>query len=115
MGNLSANFDTSEFTCPHCGALRGPTQALVDALQRLRTEVGRPLAIVSGYRCETYNKRVGGIWLSRHRVCDAADIPGGYATVDQVRRAGFHGVGIRSGRVIHVDTQPGKGFYTFAD
>jgi uncharacterized protein YcbK (DUF882 family) len=115
MGDLSANFSEHEFQCPHCHQVKGPTGALVLALQRLRNEVGRPLMIVSGWRCAYYNAMVGGIRRSRHLYGDAADIPGSYAELDQVRRAGFHGVGIRHGRVIHVDVQPGKRFYTFAD
>ena len=115
MGDLSAHFSGWEFKCPHCGYLSGPTQLLLDVLERLRTEVGRPLTIVSGCRCVPYNKRIGGHPRSQHLWGRAADIPGGYASVDQARRAGVHGCGLRGGRVIHVDVTPGRRFFTFPD
>jgi uncharacterized protein YcbK (DUF882 family) len=113
MGDLSPHFSSWEFACNHCGYRVGPTPALLDALERLRGEVGRPLAIVSGDRCVAYNRRVGGIPRSQHLHGRAADIPGSYATVAQAKRAGFHGVGLKSGRVTHVDVTPGRGFFTF--
>lgn len=115
MGDLSANFSRWEFRCPHCGYLVGPSPLLIECLERLRAEVGRPLAIVSGARCIAYNQRVGGIKTSQHVQGRAADIAGNYASVDQVRRAGFHGAGLRGGRVIHVDVTPGRRFFTFQD
>jgi hypothetical protein len=38
---------------------------------------------------------------------DAADIPEGYATVDQAVHAGFTGIGSKGRWAIHVDTRPG--------
>lgn len=114
MGDLTEHFSRWEFACPCCG--RGTAHRdLLTALERLRTEVGRPLRIVSGYRCVSHNARVGGIPTSLHLVGRAADIPRGYTHVNQVRRAGFHGVGIRAGRVIHVDVSEGGRFHTFRD
>ena len=115
MGDLTPHFSAWEFKCPHCGYLVGPAPKLLDCLERLRREVGRPLTIVSGCRCVAYNRRVGGHPRSQHLHGRAADIPGNYATTDQVRRAGFHGCGLRGGRVVHVDVTPGRGFFTFPD
>lgn len=115
MGDLTAHFSRWEFKCDHCGYLTGPSPALLEALERLRAEVGRPLTILSGCRCVAYNARIGGHKRSQHLHGRAADIPGGYASVEQCRRAGFHGVGIRAGRVIHVDVTPGRAFFTFPD
>lgn len=115
MGDLSAHFSRWEFRCPHCTGLKNPTVELLAALERLREEVGLPLQIVSGYRCTVYNAQVGGIRTSQHLWSNAVDIPGNYASVDQCRRAGFHGVGIRRARVVHVDMTPGRGFFTFKD
>lgn len=115
MGDLRQHFSRWEFVCPHCRTLEGPDDHLLDCLQRLRIAVGRPLVIVSGFRCRTYNARVGGIRTSQHLYGRAADIPGGYASLRQVRAAGFHGVGIRKGRVVHVDVTPGRSFFTFPD
>lgn len=108
VGDLRRNFSTHEFRCKHCGALRGPTEALLDVLQRLRDRVGRPLIIVSGYRCPTHNTRVGGATRSRHLAGDAADIPPAYVTEAGARAAGAVGIGVRDGWVVHIDTRPGR-------
>jgi len=115
MGDLSAHFSSWEFRCNHCTYLMGPSPTLLACLERLRAEVGKPLTIVSGSRCVAYNRQVGGIKTSQHISGRAADIPGSYCTPDQVRRAGFHGCGLRGGRVVHVDVTPGRGFFTFID
>lgn len=51
---------------------------LLERLQSIRSEVGRPVIINSGYRCPSHNSAVGGASQSRHMVGDAADfrIPG---------------------------------------
>lgn len=103
MGDISKNFSRWEFECPHCRTLRGPTDALVAVLQRMRDVKGRSLTVVSGYRCATYNARVGGIGNSEHLLGNAADVIGGYASVSQWHGAGAIGVGTRRSRVIHVD------------
>lgn len=107
VGNLSLNFSAWEFDCTHCGHVVGPTHVLIDSLQRLRTMKGQPLKIVSAYRCATFNKRVGGIERSEHRAGNAVDVPRGYCTVEEATRAGFHGIGVRRGGVIHLDMTPG--------
>lgn len=108
MGDVSRNFDRSEFACGHCGRLDALEKGLVQRLQRLRDIVGKPLPIVSGFRCPEGNASVGGSRTSQHLYGRAADIPGGYATVDQCKRAGFVGIGVRKGRVVHVDTTPAR-------
>lgn len=103
---VSAHFDEEEFRSPHCGA--PVVQArLVWHLERLRAIVGRPLRIVSGYRCQEANRRAGGAKNSRHLYGDAADIPSGYATVQQAEQAGFVGIGSKGRWAIHVDMRPG--------
>jgi len=114
MGDLSANFSRREFACPHCG-LSTVDQALVDVLQRMRSRVGRPLVIVSGYRCTVQNRRVGGIRTSMHLRGKAADVPGDYGTREAWIAAGAVGVGVRNGRVIHVDVTPGRRPFVFDD
>jgi len=114
MGDLSANFSRSEFDCPHCGVLViDPDLVLV--LQRMRTRVGRPLRVVSGFRCKVQNRRVGGIETSQHLRGRAADVPGDYGTVAQWIAAGAIGLGMRGGRVIHVDITPGRKPFVFQD
>lgn len=115
MGDLRKNFSAYEFRCGDGCGLTNPTPELLDALQRLRDAVGKPLTIVSGSRCVRHNRAVGGATNSQHPRGRAADIPGGYATPVQVRDAGFHGCGMRGGRVIHVDVTPGRSFWMFQD
>ena len=43
-------------------------------LEPLRTLVGKPICISSGYRCEALNKAVGGSVTSQHRYGQAVDI-----------------------------------------
>lgn len=115
MGDLSANFSRAEFKCGHCGRLDVLDDGLVAVLQRLRNAVGKPLPIVSGYRCCEGNASVLGTRFSQHLFGRAADIPAGYCTPAQAKKAGAHGVGLRRGRVVHIDVTPGRRFFTFDD
>lgn len=47
---------------------------LADALEVLRSKLGRALRVTSGYRCPKLNKAVGGVANSRHVLGCAADI-----------------------------------------
>jgi uncharacterized protein YcbK (DUF882 family) len=47
---------------------------LLEALNIVRSNYGKPLVIVSGYRTPEYNKKVGGYSNSAHLTCQAADI-----------------------------------------
>lgn len=104
---LSPHFVEREFACKHCGAAR-VSPHLVQHLERLRAAVGRPLHVVSGYRCPTHNRAVGGASRSRHLMGDAADLAFGYATVAQAEAAGFTGIGRRGPYAVHVDVRPGR-------
>lgn len=107
MGDLSAHFSRSEFRCPHCGA-GGPTPQLLDVLERIRAlRGGRPLRIVSGFRCVPHNAAVGGANSSRHFHADAADIEPGYVTPAEAHRCGAVGVGRAGKWAVHVDWRPG--------
>ena len=115
MGDLSKYFSAWEFDCPHCGATKGPAPELLDVLDRMRHKLGRPLVIVSGYRCPEFNARVGGIPGSEHQWGRAADVPRGLFKAPAARLAGAHGCGLRDGWVVHVDVTPGRRFFTFND
>lgn len=41
-------------------------QDLLDALQKFRDGLGKPIKITSGYRCEKLNKLVNGVKNSSH-------------------------------------------------
>lgn len=106
MGDLSPHFSRSEFRCK-CGCQPTPVDPhLVEHLEQLRAKIGRPIVIVSGYRCQSHNARVGGAKNSQHLVGRAADIrPGLRVGLDTARNVGFTGVGLRNGVVTHVDVR----------
>lgn len=104
---ISKNFREEEFRSRGDGSVRVEAR-LVYRLELLREICGnRPLRIISGYRDPVHNRRVGGATRSRHLHGDAADIPAGYATVEQARRAGFTGIGRKGQWAVHVDARPG--------
>ena len=72
MGDLSRNFSSSEFVCPHCGEVE-IDPLLVATLQRIRDRAG-PVVVTSGYRCPVHNEAVGGVKNSQHLYGKAADI-----------------------------------------
>lgn len=77
MGDLSKNFNRSEFACKGtncCGHSAAVHPDLVDALQTLRDRIGKPLSITSGFRCNRHNKAVGGAEQSYHTLGMAADV-----------------------------------------
>ena len=74
MGDLSANFSRREFAC-RCGCgFDAIDPRLVALLQGERTDIGRPIRINSGCRCEPHNRREGGSPTSQHLAGRAADI-----------------------------------------
>jgi uncharacterized protein YcbK (DUF882 family) len=107
VGDLSPHFDSSEFVDRRTGDRPVPPDALVAVLERIRALTGRPLVVVSGYRCLVTNRSVGGARESQHTYNRAADIPPGHASVAQALEAGARGVGHRGGSVVHVDVRPG--------
>ena len=78
---LSPHFLLSEFlnlgkypeNIPTLQAVVNLTYGCHLLLEPARLEVG-PILINSGYRCETVNRRVGGVPNSQHRLGQAADI-----------------------------------------
>lgn len=75
-GASTAHFNQVEFKCNHCGSLGGGIKtSLLLRLEALRVKLGnRAIRITSGYRCETYNSRIGGETNSYHSKRLAADI-----------------------------------------
>ena len=67
------NFRKEEFKCPCCGGYGvGIASSLVANLQKLRDKYGA-VNITSGYRCPTWNRKVGGDYNSAHLKGQAAD------------------------------------------
>jgi hypothetical protein len=81
----------------------------LDALQAMRTEVGRPFTITSAYRTWAHNKAEGGGKRSRHLAGAAFDIarPAFAGLTDAqiealARKHGFNGIGLYR-TFVHVD------------
>jgi hypothetical protein len=119
MGDLSRDFDRSEFACRDgCGANQ-VSPRLIDRLQAMRDEVHRPVMIRSGCRCRPWNAHEGGKPDSAHlaiaeegELCEAADL----AAPDSATRydlmvaailAGFTRIGIGAD-FVHLDVDPQK-------
>jgi zinc D-Ala-D-Ala carboxypeptidase len=101
-------FKQEEFHC-HCKkcATFKISQALVDKLNKAREEYGKPMDVVSGYRCPEYNAKVGGVQSSSHVDGNAADIYcyDGFNRFKMIKAfydAGFNRIGIAES-FIHVD------------
>jgi uncharacterized protein YcbK (DUF882 family) len=104
---VTQHFAPAEFACPHCGAVFVRPR-LLEALEKLRAMRGRPIRVVSGYRCPQHNAAVGGARNSQHVYAAAADIPRGSCTNAEAVRAGFTGIGTKDGLPVHVDVRDGQ-------
>ncbi len=83
---LSEHFTLAEFersaTAQACGINNSVPPQYVPVLQQLckevleplRSFVGKPIIISSGYRCNQLNVKVGGAYASQHTLGEAADI-----------------------------------------
>lgn len=115
MSKLSEHFGEDEFRCRHCRELPpgGMSPGLIDKLEELRSRVGKPLRITSGYRCPAHNAAVGGVAKSQHVQGTAADVLAAGIGVDKLAEAaeaiGFGGIGRyeRQG-FVHVDVRAGR-------
>lgn len=71
--SVSTNFKVKEFKSRTCPVVFIDGE-LIRVLQGLRTVLGCPINVNSGYRTETHNKAVGGSTNSAHLLGKAADI-----------------------------------------
>ena len=83
---LTEHFTLAEFersaTATACGINNSVPPQYVPVLQQLckevleplRSFVGKPIIISSGYRCNQLNVKVGGAYASQHTLGEAADI-----------------------------------------
>lgn len=78
MGDLTRNFNLSEFRCkdgaPVPDKYYTNVQKLAENLQKIRDIIDEPLVIVSGYRTPEHNRTCGGAKHSQHLTASAADI-----------------------------------------
>ena len=119
---LSKNFSVNEF---RCGLGRGCSctttlidDQLVKYLQRVRDEFDAPVTLTSAYRCESYNRSIGGAVGSRHSKGQAADIVvSGVAPLKVAQfleSIGCKGIGLyegKDGNFVHCDTRTTKSFW----
>ena len=118
---LSANFNVSEFLCHGSGCCTEGQidDKLVAILQNIRDHFGKPVYISSAYRCETWNKKVGGVSRSYHSYGQAADIKvDGISPAEVAKYAesiGVLGIGLyetdKDGHFVHVDTRTTKSYW----
>ncbi|WP_016755819.1 D-Ala-D-Ala carboxypeptidase family metallohydrolase [Leptospira santarosai] len=92
--NLSKNFTLSELTVTGTGLPNVPDERQVVNLKRLcetileplRSAIGRPIQINSGYRSPAVNRKVKGSITSQHMAGEAVDICiSGMNTLDVVK------------------------------
>lgn len=74
MGDLTENFNLSEFACKCCGESLGVDRDMVNKLQRIRDVYGKPMIVTSGIRCDKQNKEAGGTMDSEHLTGEGVDI-----------------------------------------
>ena len=117
---ITPNFTRAEWRCPCC-LKDDHDKHFVDMLQELRNAIG-PMPLSSAYRCERYNKRIGGVGGAAHIKGIGADvlISGERAMqcFEQARRIGFSGIGLSQkgpiqSHFIHLDILPRKAFWTY--
>ena len=110
MGDLSKNFSLSEFACP-CGQCKTHiSPVLIEKLQQFRDFFGGPVVISrgGGYRCASYNEKIGGAESSQHMQGIAVDLPWPgsgalkYRYLELAFMLKFRGVGVYDGHV-HLD------------
>lgn len=117
MGDLTHDFDISEYACRcGCGAGLGAGDLhpmLVAMVQEARTALGEGITLTSAARCPAHNQAVGGAENSAHLTvvgelpCRAVDIAVpdiGYRARlrDSLKRAGFRRFGTAQ-TFLHVD------------
>ena len=112
---LSQNFERREFSCRCKCGFNTVDAELLAVLTNLRTEIGKPIAILSGCRCQVWNKKVGGSVNSQHLYGKAADIivldgiPASYvATLLDSMYPHTYGIGLYNAypNMTHIDVRP---------
>lgn len=121
---ISKNFKLEEFIC-RCGCGGVVVDArLILALEEIRSRVGGPVYISSGFRCRRHNQIIGGVPDSFHTQGLAADITCPQMSVlEQAARLStwVKGMGVnRAKNFVHIDVRNGvapgdKVVFTYPD
>lgn len=115
---LTDNFNLSEFASKDGAAfpdsVKANLEVLADQLEALRSQLGDPVKILSGFRSKEHNAKIGGALKSLHVTGQAADItvPGVtpaavYAAIEALIKDGKMregGLGLYP-RWVHYDTR----------
>lgn len=107
---LTPHFKVREFACSDGSDTIFISPDLVTTLEQIRKHFGAPVIINSGYRTETYNKKIGGATYSQHKYGTAADIvvkgvtPAEVAKYAETILVGVGGIGIYNS-FTHIDVR----------
>jgi hypothetical protein len=114
LGTASAHFSFSEVQC-RCRGKYSTCQRIwmkrktFVMMEQYRTKSKKPFTVVSGCRCTSHNKAVGGSRTSRHVTGLASDVKPLFSTktVKSWRVATHIGYGSVSKKVVHIDLGSG--------
>lgn len=106
MGDLTDHFYRSEFACSCCRVVKVRPK-LLNALEDLRSLLGRPITVTSGYRCPNHNAAVGGENNSQHLLGIAADVVVTGFTPNKIREYAGRIAAFRNGGI---GVYPSRGF-----
>ncbi len=111
------NFSEAEFACQGkdcCGGLADMDDEIVGIVQAVRTQLGKPLIISSGFRCAQHNNKISSTGFSGpHTTGKAIDILCAKETAAMVIKCGLllgaTGLGVsqkgnHAARFVHLDT-----------
>lgn len=119
--NTWPNFSDAELNCRCCGEPNPNLEfiELMDIIQDMRTELGFPFAISSGYRCSDHPEEAKKKKPGQHNIA-AVDIKVDRERAHQVLelafKKGFKGIGINqkgNGRFIHLDMRDYKTIWSY--
>ena len=107
---IAPHFNLSEFACPCCHKVM-LHPGLLAKLVALRNVLEKPVYITSGYRCPSYNRKVGGVANSYHCIGLAADIQVKEINLMELlayaEEIDFSGIGFYEKRhFLHLDVRP---------
>lgn len=112
--HITQHFTVGEIICKDGSPTYVINSEVLEGLEKLREIVGKPININSGYRSESYNKKVGGAKDSQHVLGNAIDFHVSGMTTQQIydiikknNMLGevFKGVGLYN-TFVHVDVRP---------
>jgi uncharacterized protein YcbK (DUF882 family) len=115
---LSKFFMPAEFEC-HCTGDCGEQRISIELIRRLdevRAELGEPISVTSGYRCEDRQEQLRGLGLktvaagnrSQHELGNAADLTTkNMAALESLLSSKFDAIGVAK-KFLHVDMRSDK-------